>query len=94
MFPETPAETCMGVNRAKYSYYLGLVAGTIVLLSTFRRMVSCTLRKGVRHGPGDDQVSAGRETERELYPHTYSGLDYALLTESRTYIRTHGSSVF
>ena len=68
------------------------VAGTIVLLSTFRRMVSCTLRKGACHGPGDDKVSAGRETDQGLYPHTYSGLDYAPLNESRTYI--HSSSVF
>ena len=31
LFPEKPAETCVGVYRARYSYYLGLVAGTFVL---------------------------------------------------------------
>ena len=25
---EMPAETCVGVYRVRYSYYLGLVAGT------------------------------------------------------------------
>ena len=28
MFPEKPAETRVGMYRARYSYYLGLVAGT------------------------------------------------------------------
>ena len=28
LFPETPAEICVGMYRARYSYYLGLVAGT------------------------------------------------------------------
>ena len=29
-FPETPAETCVGVYRVRYSYYPGLVAGTYI----------------------------------------------------------------
>ena len=28
LFPEMLAEICMGAYRARYSYYLGLVAGT------------------------------------------------------------------
>ena len=31
LFPETPAETCVGMYRARYSYYLGLVARTALL---------------------------------------------------------------
>ena len=32
LFPETPTETCVAVYRARYSYYLILVAGTTLQL--------------------------------------------------------------
>ena len=31
LFPEMPAETCVGVYRVRYSYYPGLVAGLRLL---------------------------------------------------------------
>ena len=40
LFPETPAETRVGMYRARYSYYLGLVAGTrLHVLSTQAEIV-------------------------------------------------------
>ena len=33
LFPETPAETCVGMYRARYSYYLRLVATAVKLVN-------------------------------------------------------------
>ena len=69
MFPETTAETCMGVYRARYSYYLGLVAQGAWERGYFKSLsvtpfafkvganrLSCTLVKYNRE-PGNEATS-------------------------------------